>query len=125
MFSSLRTCVLLALTALPLVTVAANEESADLARQGAVSRDGGEIEYFCTEMEDVRFSGSNNRIETNGPCNSITIQGSNNNVAVRSLASLITVNGNDNTVYWQRGDRPKPEAKVSGRNNIVEPEKLD
>lgn len=124
MFQSLRISVLLALVSLPFIVVAATDEpAADMGRQSSVTKEGAEFEYFCTEMEDVQFLGSNNRIETNGPCHSITVQGSNNNVSVRSLASLIAVNGNDNTIYWQRGDRPKPETKVSGKNNIVEPQK--
>ncbi len=127
MFQSLRTSVLFALIALPFFATAATAESAstDVGRKSSVAREGAEIQHFCTEMEEVQFLGNNNRIETFGPCHSISVQGSGNTVDVQSLATQIAVNGDGNTVTWPPADRPKPVTKVSGKGNIVEQQKVN
>ncbi len=127
MFQSLRTSVLLVLIALPLLAAAVNDEpaSSDLARKSSVAREDSQIEHFCTEMEEVQFLGNNNRIETFGPCHSISVQGSGNTVDVQSLATQIAVNGDRNTVTWPAADRPKPVTKVTGKGNIVEQKKIN
>lgn len=127
MFQSLRTCVLLALIALPFLAAAVTDEpaSTDVGRKSSVAREGSEIQHFCTEMEEVKFLGNNNRIETFGPCHSISVQGSGNTVDVQSLATQIAVNGDGNTVTWPAADRPKPVTTVTGKGNIVEQKKIN
>ena len=127
MFQSLRTSVLFALIALPFLAAAVTDESAstDVGRKNSVAREDSEIQHFCTEMEEVQFVGNNNRIETFGPCQSISVQGSGNTVDVQSLATKIAVNGDGNTVTWPPADRAKPITTVNGKGNIVEQKKIN
>lgn len=122
----LRTSLLLALGALPFAVPAAENgqpAAADPGHATSVSQEGSEIRHFCTELEDVRFVGSNNRIETNGPCRSVSIVGSSNTATLIVQPERISVDGNDNKVNWVAADRAKPTAAVNGRGNIVERQK--
>lgn len=125
MFLFPRTGLLLALSVLSFAAAAAETTtSSDTGHKQTVSREDAQFEHYCAELEDVLFIGSNNRIETFGPCNSIAIQGSGNTVKVQSLAKQITVTGDDNKVSWPPADRPAPVTKVVGKRNTVEREKV-
>ncbi|HWU53569.1 MAG TPA: DUF3060 domain-containing protein [Tahibacter sp.] len=122
----LRTSLLLALGALPFAVPAAKNDQSAAADPGhamTVSQEGSDVVHFCTELEDVRFVGSNNRIEANGPCRSVNIVGSSNTAILRIPPDQISVNGNDNRIHWAAADRAKPATTVNGRGNVVEQQK--
>lgn len=123
----LRTSLLLVLGVLPFAVPAAKDQSAtaDQGRKVSVSQEGQDVVHFCAELEDARFVGSNNRIEVDGPCNSVSIVGTGNTASVLGLATQISVDGNDNKVSWAAGDRPKPTTTINGRGNVVERQKTE
>ena len=121
MFPFPRTGLLLALNLCSFATAATGQTAtSDAGPKQTVTREDSEIAHYCAEAEDVLFVGNNNRIETYGPCNSLTVQGSSNTVAVQSSAKQISVNGDSNKVTWQPGDRPAPVTKIAGKGNTVE-----
>ncbi|MBL8296847.1 MAG: DUF3060 domain-containing protein [Rhodanobacteraceae bacterium] len=121
MFPFSRTGLLLALSVISVAAAAAEPTTpADLGRKQQLTQENSDIAHYCTEMEDVLFVGDGNRIETHGPCNSITINGSKNTVNVQSLAAKIAVTGDDNKVTWPATDGPAPVTKVSGKRNVVD-----
>lgn len=126
MIQFLRTGLLLSLSLLAFAAAAIEEPAAsDLGRKQTVGKEGEEVVHYCTEMEDVQFVGSGNRITVYGPCNSIGIQGSTNQLDLQGQATQIAINGDDNKVSWPPADRQKPTTNLVGKRNIVEQAKTD
>lgn len=118
----LRISLLLALGALPFAVPAAKNTSVaeDAGHKMTVSQEGSDVVHFCTELEDVSFVGSGNRIETNGPCRSVSIVGSDNSALLMVQPERVSVDGNNNQVHWVATDRPKPATTINGRGNAVD-----
>lgn len=121
-----RTGLLLSLSLLAFSAAAIEEPAAsDLGRKQTVGKEGEDVVHYCTEMEDVQFIGSGNRITVYGPCNSISIRGSTNQVDLQGLATQVAINGDDNRVSWPPADRKKPATTLVGKRNVVEQQKAD
>jgi hypothetical protein len=121
MFPFPRTGLLLALSLFSFATAAVGQAiSSDTGSKQTVTRSDEQFAHYCAETEDVQFVGSNNRIETFGPCRSIAVEGSGNTVAVQTVEKQVSVNGDNNKVTWQPADRPAPVTKIVGKGNTVE-----
>ena len=71
------------------------------------------FEYECSGDDVVNLTGSGNRIELRGDCDTVNVFGSNNAVHAEALG-VVNVTGVGNEVFWNRGAQPLLNQTGSG-----------
>ncbi|MBO9661766.1 DUF3060 domain-containing protein [Dokdonella sp.] len=78
------------------------------------------FEYDCAGDDVVNLTGSGNRIDLRGDCDTVNVYGSDNTVHAEALG-IINVTGVGNQVFWSRGAQPRLNQTGSGNRLAKKP----